>query len=167
MTSKNIIFLDIDEVLCTSRSRAAYNSITALDPICCKFLLQLCEYENCKIVIHSSWRFFKEGIGTFISELNTACPELVNYIIQDENKRNTDVNIHGRAESINNWLDKYINEEEVDNIVIIDDLPVYFDGHLKYLESNFVKITEPSLGFGLADYYKAHRILRGDKKIDN
>ena len=162
MTSKNIIFLDIDEVLCTSRSRVAYNRMSALDEICCRFLLELCKECNCKIVIHSSWRLHKKGIDLFLEEVNSTLPELLDYIMDGNKKRATNPAIYDRLASIDDWLDKYSTEEQVANFIIIDDLQLEFNKDTEYLMENFIKIKNPNVGFDFPEYWKARKMLRGE-----
>lgn len=157
---KNIIFLDIDEVLCTNRSRFAYNRMSALDEICCRFLLSLCKEYNCKIVIHSSWRFIKKGIDTFLEEVNSTLPELLYYIMDGHKKRATSTAIYDRLESIDDWLFKYNEEEHVLNYVIFDDLLLEPNKDTEYLMDNFVKISDPNVGLDFTDIYKAIKILK-------
>ena len=159
---KNIIFLDIDEVVCTNRSRYIYDRMSALDEISCRFLLKLCEESNCKIVIHSSWRFHEEGINLFLEELNRTLPELLEYIMGDSLKRVTNPKIYDRLESINDWLFKYNEEEHVANYIIIDDYPLEFNKDTEYLMENFIKIEDPNVGFNYPDYWKAREMLRSE-----
>ena len=157
---KNIIFLDIDEVLCTNRSRYIYDRLSALDEISCRFLLKLCEEFNCKIVIHSSWRLHKKGIDLFLEEVSSTLPELLGYIMDGYRKRATNPAIYDRLESIDDWLFKYNEEEHVLNYVIFDDLPLEPNKDTEYLMDNFVKISNPNVGLDFTDIYKAIKILK-------
>ena len=160
MTGKNIIFLDIDEVLCTNRSRFIYNRISALDEIPCRFLLKLCEELNCKIVIHSSWRFLRNGINLFLEEVNSTLPELLEYIMDGHKKSATSPTFYDRLESIDDWLEKYNEEEQVANFIIIDDCPLEFNKDTEYLMERFIKIKNPNVGFDFLEYWKAREMLK-------
>ena len=157
---KNIIFLDIDEVLCTNRSRYIYDRTTALDEISCRFLLKLCEEFNCKIVIHSSWRLYKDGIDLFLEEVNSTLPELLEYIMDGHKKRATNPEIYDRLESIDDWLFKYSEEEHVANFIIIDDYQLEFNKDTEYLMDSFIKIKNPNVGFDFPEYWTARKMLK-------
>lgn len=158
--SKNIIFLDIDGVVCTNRSRFIYGRMSALDEIPCRFLLRLCEKLNCKIVIHSSWRFHRNGINLFLEEVNSTLPELLEYIMDGHKKRATNPTIYDRLESIDDWLEKYNEEEQVANFVIIDDYPLEFNKDTEYLMERFIKIKNPNVGFDFFEYWKVREMLK-------
>ena len=160
MTSKNIIFLDIDEVVCTNRSRFIYNRMSAFDEISCRFLLKLCEEFNCKIVLHSSWRLHRDGIDLFLEEVNSTLPELLEYIMDGHKKRATNPEIYDRLESIDDWLFKYNEEENVANFIIIDDYQLEFNNDTEYLMENFIKIKNPNVGFDFPEYLKARKMLK-------
>lgn len=148
---KNIIFLDIDEVICTSHSRFAYQNINALDPSCCMILLRLCVRTNSRIVIHSSWRRIPECRDILRDQLEAVCPRLSEYIIGY-----TDPKIYNRVESISDWLDKHIDSEQVFDYVIIDDLFLDFDGY-EELAEHFHHIRNPDVGI---DMYESNAIVR-------
>ena len=50
----NILFLDIDGVVCTVRSHFAFGEgllMSAWDITCCQMIRRLCEKYNCQIVV--------------------------------------------------------------------------------------------------------------------
>ena len=50
------LFLDIDGVLITSRSRLAIGGYPAFDPVACQLIDTLCSHTSAKLVICSAWR---------------------------------------------------------------------------------------------------------------
>ena len=55
----NVIFLDIDGVICTLRSHLAFGDgllMDSWDITVCQMIARLCEKNDCKLVISSTWR---------------------------------------------------------------------------------------------------------------
>ena len=158
----NVIFLDIDEVLCTNRSREAFRRLEALDPVSCEFLLHLCKKFKCKIVIHSSWRFIPNGIDMFRQEVSIACPALLDYIYTGD-KECTTTEETDRVKSIIEWLIKYAREETIKNYIIIDDLYLTFPPDYKHMAEHFFRIHNPNIGLDFVDYKKIKEFLEEDE----
>ena len=152
---KNIIFLDIDEVICTFHSRFAYGNMNALDPSCCMILLRLCEKTNSKIVVHSSWRRLSNGMDIFRDQLEATCPRLTDFVIGC-----TDPKIYDRVDSIAYWLDMNMDSEQVLDYAIIDDLSLNFYEH-EELAAHFHQIQNPYVGIDLYEYMDIERQLNG------
>lgn len=151
----NIIFLDIDGVICNPETCIAEGEIAGynyLDPISCRLVRRLCEEHNCRIVISSSWRklydqYALQGI------LGAACPSLGHYMYTDDRWKTPSLS-GCRGSEIKAWIDKY--SSEFDNFVILDD-----DSDMEPLMDNFVH-TDALQGFRLKDFIKACEILKGN-----
>lgn len=131
MTKPNIIFLDIDGVLCTPRSFVADGGShggKAYDPTGVKLINRLCEECNAEIVVSSVWR----GAGSHIvrGELLLMGIRAKFFVdkIDDNNYHNsydwdsciTPFPIIGfRGDEINKWLEKY--GTKINKYVCIDD----------------------------------------------
>lgn len=150
----NIIFLDIDGVICNPETCIAEGEIAGynyLDPVSCRLVKRLCEEHNCRIVISSSWRklydqYALQGI------LGAACPSLGHYMYTDDRWKTASLS-GCRGNEIKAWIDKY--SSEFDNSVILDD-----DSDMEPLMDNFVH-TDAFQGFRLKDFIKACEILKG------
>lgn len=152
---KNIIFLDIDEVICTDRSRFAFRRIDGIDPVACYMLLSLCDETDSEIVVHSSWRHMEDGIFALREQLDVHCPRLNTFIIGC-----TDPNIWDKAESINDWLDKNINSEQVYDFAIIDNEVLNFQ-EFEDLADHFFLVTNPAVGISTYECMSIKRSLNG------
>jgi len=129
-TLPNVIFLDIDGVLCTPRACTGMRSTgiqSYLDPVACMLVSRLCEENNAKIVMSSMWRdmFAKDAMEAI---LNAACPNLGDYIWQnhvwwktrswvysDEDGKTSD-----RGREIQHWIEN--NIDRFNNFVVLDDM---------------------------------------------
>ena len=149
----NIIFLDIDGVICNPETCIAEGEIAGynyLDPVSCRLVRRLCEEYNCRIVISSSWRklydqYALQGI------LGAACPSLGHYMYTDDRWK-TPILSGCRGGEIKTWIDKWCSQFY--NFVILVD-----DSDMEPLMDNFVH-TDAYQGFRLKDFIKACEILK-------
>jgi len=132
--SGKVIFLDIDGVLVTTRSKLAYKKHDQFDITSCRLIDNLCQNTEAKIVISSSWR---EGR----SKENLADILRYNGISKEHLNEDwaTPILRDNRLKEIKEWLARH---PEVDHWAIIDDdldftnehprlvLTVYEDGLL-------------------------------------
>lgn len=164
MASKpNIIFLDMDGVLCNPRSSLATRNdgfYSYLDPIACLLVKRLCDDENAKLVISSSWRLNKD-LDYMQSVLSAACPNLGNYILCSQTLWRTTSNVFtndsgncNRGLEIKHWLDNH--PSEYNRFVILDD-----NSDMEPLMDSFVQ-TDAYDGIGFNNFLAAQRILRGE-----
>lgn len=112
-----IIFLDIDGVLCTTRSHAAHlesGLMQHLDPIGCKMLDKICQKTGAKIVISSTWRHHHDR-GSMLCILQNA-----GFALPDFHKDwKTPAKMSAtRGEEIKLWL---LDHPEVTQYAILDD----------------------------------------------
>ena len=144
-----IIFLDIDGVI---NSKEYYKEVNMrinnwdrFDPETVKFINDLLEEFNAKIVITSSWRFGAKDL--LLKELRKT--RLLIYLYKSWETPM----IYGgtRGREIKQWLDKH---PEVNGYVILDDR----DDILAEQLSFFIK-TEINTGFRKENYEKARSIL--------
>lgn len=157
----NIIFLDMDGVLCNPRACLATGNtegvFTYLDPIACLLVKKLCDECDARLVISSSWRILHDQYS-MQAVLNAACPNLGNKMFFDakwrtvsgvvSNEENFD---DGRGWEIKQWLDTH--SSEFNNFVILDD-----DSDMEPLMSSFVK-CDCYDGIGFHQYRAAKRLL--------
>lgn len=167
-TSKpNIIFLDIDGVLCNPSTCIAVGDTggvySYIDPVSAGLVRKLCEDYNCMIVISSSWRNFHDYEG-MTAILSANCPRLGRYVVnpyhckwasafswRTDSLSGANVHDYGRGREIKRWIDDH--SSYFDNFVILDD-----DGDMEPLMDNFVK-TDYYDGFMLSHFIKAKEIL--------
>ena len=159
----NLIYLDIDGVLCTQRACAAIGETTGtadyLDPIACKLVERLISEFDAQIVISSEWR---STINKFAMYHIFRCAGF--HLIADAlHVRWSTPNLDGysgfpckRGKEIEASLSEIENHEHVTSYVIIDDS----DDILDYQRSHFVKCDHFN-GIGFRDYERARQILGG------
>lgn len=129
----NIIFLDIDGVLNTTRYRKIqmkYDHISEeeaqfnFDPISLKYLSSIINETNAYIVISSTWRYNRDDKNDrYWNEIffNLKRYNLENRIIgATEDLRDIYNTISCRGYEINEWIERH---GEVSNYVILDDDP--------------------------------------------
>lgn len=160
---KNIIFLDIDEVLCTVRSRAAHERISAFDQVNCRLLYDVCKTCACKIVLHSTWRLLDEGFEEFKKELFRVVPKFEKGDFLYEGEKACTNKKLDKVDSIRVWLEQYENEEQVLDYIIIDDSRFKFNDENKHLEEHFIRIKNPDVGFSLKEYKECFKYFGTDK----
>ena len=143
----NIVFLDIDGVVCTLRSHFAYENnevLQAWDPTCCALVVNLCKQHFGKIVISSTWRFAPE-VNKYLDE-----HKLTKYLHEDWKTKKIKDSIRGQE--INEWLERH---DQISNYVILDDdsdmLPCQFP--------HFIK-TDTDEGFGSREFMHCKEILK-------
>jgi len=141
-----IIFLDIDGVLVTRKHqisidyKEAKDKLSKFNPEVVKFINEIQNKTDAKIVVTSTWR--------------TAGLEKIQEIFKKRGIKNIiDVTPIGfeyknRSEEINHWI--YLND--VESFIIIDDMDI--DG----LYDNLIKVDAE---FGLISSKKAIKILNG------
>ena len=163
MSLPNIIFLDFDGVICNPRACLAVRNngmYSYLDPIACLLVKRLCEDNNAKLVISSSWRIIhdREGIKGILS---AACPGLGEYVWDSATwwKTTSAVfqnDVHGgcgRGMEIKHWIDNHYAEFQ--HFVILDD-----DSDMEPLMESFVK-TDAYDGISFMNFLQAEKILQG------
>jgi hypothetical protein len=162
MTSNNkkIVFLDLDGVLCTSRSHAAHGTGKTMlewDRTGVALIKKICKLTGAKIVISSTWRHLIHHKDLFPALKRHGLWDLLySEPILTEDWRTP--NLHeGRGAEIMNWLSKHLQFGE--KFVIIDDVNVFseFPG----LEQNLV-LTNFDDGILYRDYFNALKILNGE-----
>ncbi len=157
----NIIFLDIDGVVCTLRSHFAFEHgllMEAWDITVCQMIARLCEKYDCKIVVSSVWRKNKH------CEMYLAVYGLVSHIYgskeryNSSDKKNEDWKtkiLNGiRGDEVKEWLDRH---SEVDKYVILDD-----DSDFLEEQKPFLILTDGYEGFSARNYIAADKILKGE-----
>lgn len=111
-----ILFLDIDDVLCTQRYNIVSKNVwREFDPVAVKIVYKICKDTGCKIVLSSSWGQYEHTLNQFYDEINSICPELKEYYFTEDfipKRKNT------RYETIRAWLN---NHKEVTHYCILDD----------------------------------------------
>lgn len=158
----NVIFLDMDGVLCTPRACLAMGNTgggySYLDPIACMLIKRLCDECNAKLVISSSWRqvFSREAMQAI---LNANCPNLGNYIWHSKQWWRTVTHVHtddwmqtsDRGREIRNWIQNH--ETDFNNFVILDDM-----ADMRPLQDSLVKCDTYD-GMSWQNYFDAEKIL--------
>ena len=158
----NILFLDIDGVLCTHRACVATSNTglsSYLDPIACLLVKNLCLDNNARIVISSSWRSTYDQLA-MRAILNSACPALGDFtlddivwwctrswVYSDDNDNTSD-----RGREISHWI--YNNYYKFNNLVIIDDM-----ADMRPLQESLVRCDVYD-GLGYRQYQDAYRMLK-------
>lgn len=149
---QNILFLDIDGVLTSHRTRIGLGGITGTmkvwDPVACGFINRLCNKSPTKIVISSSWRLFKTR--RHFSDLlfyNNIDP----HHLYDGDAWKTERCGSVRGDEIDLWLKQ---NPEWDNYVILDDDSDMLD----HQREHFVH-TLPLDGMMREHYEKTCKIL--------
>lgn len=162
----NIIFLDIDGVLCNPSTCISVGDTggvySYIDPVSAGLVRKLCEEYNCMIVISSSWRRFHDYEG-MTAILSASCPRLGRYVVNPYHCKWADMYSwrtttllddpevdRTRGYEIKQWINAHSNY--FDNFVILDD------GDMEPLMDNFVR-TDYYDGFMLSHFRKAKEIL--------
>ena len=165
MTNKpNIVFLDMDGVLCNPRACLAVGNVggmySYLDPIACMLVKRLCMENNARIVISSSWRLHYD-MYAMQAILNANCPGLGYLMFLDMemwrtiNINNCAMDKHGRGREIKDWIDKF--SSKFNRFVILDD-----DCDMEPLMDSFVQCHAYD-GIGFHHYNTADSILKGKR----
>lgn len=139
MSSRRVVFLDIDGVLAPIRRWDRYED---LDPECVQVLNEIVTDGEADVVVSSTWRY-----GKTVAELQ-AMLDAQGFTGRVIDKTPTDLVGVNRGEEIAAWLAAH----DVDGYVIIDDHVVGgFNGRLVQ--------TQPSQGLQLADAVAAVAVL--------
>jgi hypothetical protein len=159
----NIIFLDFDGVICNPRACIATRDtggvFSYLDPIACLLVKRLCEDNNAKLVISSSWRILYDRFS-IRGILDAACPKLGSFMYSDDKWCTPSHNggngyEFGRGREIHSWIRNY--STEFNRFVILDD-----DSDMEPYMDSLVK-CETYDGIGYHQWHKAEQILRGEE----
>jgi len=150
-----ILFLDIDGVICTTRSHLALSYGTPVmdkfDPCVAWFIRDICARTGCKLVLSSSWRLHEgweaklhhQGIwnNLFHDDKQTTKPRL------------TDI----RGNEIREWLSRH---PEVTHYAIVDD-----NSDMLPEQRTFFVQTKFDDGMLVKDYLKILEILGAPRAI--
>lgn len=154
-----IVFLDLDGVLCTSRSHAAHGKgkmMLEWDKTGAALIRKICKLTEAKIVISSTWRHDVHHKDLFPALKKH---KLWDFLYSDpmttENWRTPNLK-EGRGAEIMNWLGE--NSGIGQKFVIVDDSDVFhkFPG----LTQNFVQ-TDFDDGLLYRHYLEILKILQG------
>jgi hypothetical protein len=159
--ASNIIFLDMDGVLCTPRACIAAGNKgcwSYLDPIACLLLRRLCEDFDARLVISSTWRLGDINHLSFASILNAACPNLGTYVLRSDQEWRTPQFLehypdpdNRRGSEIRDWLKR--NDLITKMFIILDD-----DSDISPYENFHVKCDVYD-GLTFQAYIKARSLL--------
>jgi hypothetical protein len=124
----NVIFLDIDGVLVTTRTfLARFEDRNAFDPVGCRIIHRICNHFKVKLVISSTWRFHSDLNTVDVPRApddhlrrNLEKEDLLRYLHDDW--RTIDLhrfnNDKVRGDEIAEWLSRH---PEVKKYAILDD----------------------------------------------
>lgn len=163
---RNIIFLDIDGVVCTPRASVAVGDkgiLTYLDPIVMGLLTKLVEDYNAEVVISSTWRQGRT-FGDFhdlfavsgFYKMASALPWERKHEIKEQVQWKTKQLSGSRGNEIKDWIDTY---GPIKNYVILDDDSDMLDEQ----KENFVHVKSCHDGLSFFDYLKCKHIFDGKK----
>lgn len=162
MTKPNVIFLDIDGVLCNAATCRAMGdtkgTFSYLDPISLSLLKRLLIETGSKLVISSTWRIhFDRDAMKHI--LGAAYPGLGQFIWEGKQWCTENFSSGARGLEINAWIGR--NSKEFNRFVILDD-----NGGMSPLEENWVQ-TDWNYGLQFEHYKIAKMILDGTKELEH
>lgn len=157
----NILFLDIDGVICTLRSHIAFGTgimMQAWDITCCHMIKKLCKECDFKIVVSSTWRNGRShdckmqlviyGLGDYIYGGDDF---LKDSYIEWKTPKKMDNTFRGNE--IHWWLNEH---PEVKNYIILDD-----DSDFCEYQKPFLIQTDSYEGFSARDYVKIYDMMKG------
>ena len=155
----NLIFLDMDGVLCTHKGSASVDEaglMCYLDPVNVKLLERALRDFNAQIVLSSTWRLTRSLQDMKEVFKFSGAPRLA----ASFHSRWKTMDLGGsRGLEIERWL---ADEEDLDgnvyNYVIIDDTPDF----LQYQQSRFVQCDIYD-GFGFRQYMHTIKLLSNGK----
>ena len=160
-----VIFLDVDGVLNTGRYRkllkkregiSYYDAQFIFDVIAMRNLKDLVSKYNAKIVISSTWRYFRHNEDNMYWKVLMGT--LKAYQLDDKvigvtpDLRDRYNTICCRGHEIKSWLDEC--NIQVDNYVILDD-----DANLFHEEDNHLVLTDDFYGFDKNSFELENKIL--------
>lgn len=162
-TRPNVIFLDMDGVLCNERACLAVGNLppySYLDPIACLLVARLCKVHNARLVVSSSWRQEYSERVLMEAILNAACPNLGSYLWvshqwwrttaaapMDEDWQTTS----SRGREIRNWIERH--PDKFTNFCILDDM-----ADMRPYQDSLVQ-CHPYDGIGWHQYHAAAALL--------
>lgn len=151
----NVIFLDIDGVLCHHRVSVAYGEkglMRTLDPVGLAMIRRLCSMFDMKVVISSTWR--REG-HDFVRSCFCAAgyPDLIPL---DSRIWCTDTKGKTRGDEI----ERYILDHDVDKYLIIDDDSDFYEYQKKF------HIKTDGLNGLMYDHFKQAAEIMGKKESE-
>lgn len=140
-----LLFLDIDGVLTSRRSKTAFDSWQVWDPVAVQIITNICRDFGAKIVFTSDWRLRPE-------ELNEALrgSSLLHYLHKHSY---TPRKFAGRGREVEVWLETYRQGEDY---VIIDDCKEHFTG--SYLKN--LVFTDLDEGLTYKNYLEILEVLK-------
>lgn len=145
----NVIFLDFDGVISTFENRWEISTDKLL------LLKELCEETNSKIVVTSSWRLISDTLDKLKERMRKSNPHST--LIFDYLHSTTDNEGTWRGDEVERWLEK----NEVENYVILDDEVDYRDNQLVHLVQ-----TDTYEGITEREVKLARTILKGEEVIN-
>ncbi len=166
----NIIFLDIDGVLCTTRTCVAQRlgdpvsgRFREFDIVGCGLIRTICHKSDAKIVISSTWRLGADITGKnkegFKSSLHDNLEEggLIQYIHEDWRTKDLRFSTEDiwRGHEIQEWLGRH---PEVKKYVILDD-----DCDMLLEQKPYFVNTDANNGITYEDYKKIIEILKNEE----
>lgn len=150
-----ILFLDIDGVLNSERTSIIYPNQdihTMPDPVAIGMINTICEKTDCKIVVHSTWRFYIDN-EVAMKMILGGFGIKTQYLHKDFM---TDTNISGRYESIIDWLAR---NKKIEKFAILDDAKIItFIPEINDLKKNLV-LTDSYNGMSYENYRDVLKIL--------
>lgn len=163
VTLPNVIFLDMDGVLCTPRACLATGNTgggySYLDPIACALVALLCKNHHARLVISSAWRQSYNERELMEAILNAAYPNLGSLIWPSHQWWRTPSAAVGedwretsdRGREIRSWIAQH--ETEFNNFCILDDMD-----DMRPYQDSLVK-CHPYDGIGFFQYELASQLL--------
>jgi len=151
----NIIFLDIDGVLCTARSHMAYDSPggqwSHWDTTACAMITNLCLKYDCRIVISSTWRMHEKQLFERLEE-----HKLDVYLHEDWSTPVLHKLSCERGHEIEDWLKRHRTEYET--FIILDD-----NDDMLPQQKPFLVLTHEDDGISSSNYKDCINKLKIDK----
>jgi len=169
ITAIKLIFLDIDGVLNSDRSRLAFDrdellsiahsTVLTIDSVSVGLLNKLIDATSAKVVISSSHRTM---FRSFNSLDKFTLPDLREYFSDLGVKADVidAIPIIGKAtrgEEIDSWMTSFAYNNKdlaIESYVIFDDYEEMLESQAPF----YVK-TDPAVGIAVVDYWKAYHIL--------
>lgn len=139
-----IIFLDIDGVLISSRSRLAFGGYPAFDPVSCGLVETICRISGSRLVICSAWR--ERRTRKEMEAILTSVSISSGHLHEDW----ATVIIGTREKEIIEWLERH---PETDHHAILDDGVA-----LEKLAPNLVQ-PDPDIGLTLENFIEICALL--------
>jgi hypothetical protein len=149
----NVIFLDIDGVLCTTRQAVAINDrgvMSCLDPVALQFLDRIARDFDVKYVISSTWRM-GESYSYFRSLFMAAQARDLAMALYYDDWATPVIHEKDRGHEIQNWIDR--NKPE--NYIILDD-----DSDMLDHQKEFFVQTSCYDGMLFEHYKKVEELLK-------